>query len=104
MTALRFLCTPRRLKILHSPQSWMTHVSRSCGPAPGVGGGKEGVFSVSANQAQVHAASSTTIILIVDNDSGSYSSLLAHRVPGSVWQAFLGCFVLIDSSESEVNL
>lgn len=32
-----------RLKILHSPQSWMTHVSRSCGPAPGVGGGK-GVF------------------------------------------------------------
>lgn len=32
-----------RLKILHSPQSWMTHESRSCGPAPGVGGGK-GVF------------------------------------------------------------
>lgn len=93
----------RRLKILHSPQSWMTHVSRSCGPAPGVGG-RERSISVSANRAQVYAASTTTTIVILDNDNGSYSALIAYSVPGSVLNAFLGCIVLIANSESELFL
>lgn len=50
-----------RLKILHSPYSWMTHVSPPCGPAPGVGGGERGGISLfSANQAQVYAATTIT--------------------------------------------
>lgn len=47
---------------------------------------------------------STTSIVIVDNDNGSYSSVLAYNVPGSVLNAFLGCFVLIHNSESGLFL
>lgn len=73
---------------------------------PQAWGGRERSISVSANRAQVYAASTTTTIVILDNDNdnGSYSALIAYYVPGSVLNAFLGCFVLIANSESELFL
>lgn len=57
-----------------------------------LGGGwgeeKEGYFSLSANQAQVYAATSITTVtitnIITDDGNDSYSSFLAYYVPDSV--------------------
>lgn len=69
-----------RLKILYSPHSWMTHiyiVRLSTRLGRGWGEGKQGYFSLSANQAQVYAATSITTItimnIVIDDGNDSYS-------------------------------